>query len=61
VKSLSVMLYVHRYQDYELMGSDRNYTRIPHSSVYVSSNLEEDVVSCKCNISIGFQADASPL
>jgi hypothetical protein len=55
------MLYVHHYQDYELMGSDRNYMRIPHSSVYVSSNLEEEVVSCKCNVSIGFQADASSL
>jgi hypothetical protein len=61
VKSLFVMLYVHHYQDSELMGSDKNYTRIPHSSVYVSSNLEEEVVSRKCNVSIGFQADASSL
>jgi hypothetical protein len=55
------MLYVNHYQDCELMGSDRKYTGIPHSSVYVSSNLEEEVVSCKRKVSIGFQAGASPL
>ena len=40
---------------------DRKYTGIPHSSVYVSSNLEEEVVSRKCKVSTGFQADASLL
>jgi hypothetical protein len=53
------MLYVYHYQDCELMGSDRKYTGIPHSHspVYVSSNLEEEVVRRTCKVSIGFQAD----
>jgi hypothetical protein len=53
------MLYVYHYQDCELMGSDRKYTGIPHSHspVYVSSNLEEELVRRTCKASIGFQAD----
>jgi hypothetical protein len=56
------LLYVNNHQDCKLMGSDRKYTRIPHSSVYIRSNLEEEeVVSGICKVSIGFCANVSLL